>query len=243
MIEPLYQGRSAHEVLSALTGQNWTPGLESVRATWMRHWDGLSGFEARWQTSVHDGVIAGTKFTTRSVPLAAGWPERLQGALTPPRQSGAGSYELVFQPDPTIQDGRFANNGWLQELPKPLTKVTWDNVALMSPTTALELGVGLGSYARAGEHGGYHPDVVELQVGGRTVQAPVWIMPGHADGSITVSLGYGRDQAGRVGGTSSQRVGFNAYRLRTLERPWFAPGWPCAKRGPRCRLLAPRDIT
>ncbi len=121
----------------------------------------------------------------------------------------------MLQPDPTIYDGRFANNGWLQECPKPITKVTWDNAAIMSPRTANDLGVGLGGYAHGGEHGGYHPDVVELRIGERTVTVPVWIMPGHADGAITLYLGYGRDAAGRVGGTRNRLVGVNAYPLRT----------------------------
>ena len=87
-------------------------------------------------------------------------------AWDPPRRRirrDSESFELVFQPDPTIYDGSFANNGWLQELPKPLTKLTWDNAALMSPATAKELGVGFGEYAHGGEHGGYHMPVVTLE--------------------------------------------------------------------------------
>ena len=107
----------------------------------------------------------------------------------------------MFQPDPTIYDGSWANNGWLQELPKPITKLTWGNAAIMSPATAEQLGVGLGSYAHGGEHGGYYMPVVELQLDGRKVRAPAWIMPGHADRSVTVYLGHGRQHAGQIGGT------------------------------------------
>ncbi len=103
----------------------------------------------------------------------------------------------MFQPDPTIYDGSWANNGWLQELPKPITKLTWGNAAIMSPATAKQLGIGLGSYAHGGEHGGYYMPVVELQLDGRTLRAPAWIMPGHADRSVTVYLGHGRQHAGQ----------------------------------------------
>jgi molybdopterin-containing oxidoreductase family iron-sulfur binding subunit len=157
--------------------------------------------------------------------LKSGWEKHLRGApVADAPGSPDGGYELVLQQDPAIYDGRFANNGWLQELPRPITTLTWDSAALMSPATARELGVGIGSYAHGGEHGGYHVDVVELRLGDTTVRAPVWIVPGQADGSITVSLGYGREAAGKIGGTSEQKVGFNAYPFRTSERPWFAPG-------------------
>ncbi len=130
----------------------------------------------------------------------------------------------MFHADPTIYDGRFANNGWLQELPKPITELTWDNAAIMSPATAQALGIDWGRYAHGGEHGGYHQPVTELRLGDRSVQAPAWIMPGHADGCITVHLGYGRDWAGRVGGQAGAKVGFNAYTLRTSDHLGFAPG-------------------
>ncbi len=224
LIEPLYHGRSAHEVLSLLNGQPAIPGYQIVRAHWRKHWQDqkTSGdFEEFWQTSVHDGVIADTKLPARPVALKEGWEKHLEGGAA---RTATDSYEILFQPDPTIYDGRFANNGWLQELPKPVTKLTWDNAALMSPATAKELGIGLGSYAHGGEHGGFDQPVIELRLGDRKVRAPAWIVPGHADRTITVSLGYGRDSAGRVGGSSDHPVGFNAYQLRTSEHPWFASG-------------------
>ena len=139
--------------------------------------------------------------------------------------------EIVFQPDPTIYDGSWANNGWLQELPKPITKLAWGNAAVMSPATAAQLGVGLGSYAHGGEHGGYYMPVVELQLDGRNVRAPAWIMPGNADGVVAVYLGHGRRRAGRVGGMEQQTVGFNAYLLRTTDQPWIASGLRVVKPG------------
>ena len=116
----------------------------------------------------------------------------------------AGGIEIVLRPDPSIGDGSFANNGWLQELPKPLTKLTWDNAALVSPASARKLGVTNG-------------DVVKLSAHGQTVEAPIWITPGHADDSLTLHLGYGRRRAGHVG----TGRGFNAYLLSTTENPWI----------------------
>jgi molybdopterin-containing oxidoreductase family iron-sulfur binding subunit len=130
--------------------------------------------------------------------------------------------ELAFDADPAIGDGSLANNGWLQELPKPITKLTWDNAALMSPATAANLGVKLGPYAHGGEHGGYQAPVIELRLRERKVRAPAWIVPGHADGSVTIHLGYGRRAAGRVGGNSDHSVGFDAFAFRSSSHPWFS---------------------
>ncbi|HZT78996.1 MAG TPA: 4Fe-4S dicluster domain-containing protein, partial [Gemmataceae bacterium] len=229
LIQPLYQGRSAHELLAAMTSRLPIPGREIVRNYWRQHWQGLGrpgNFEEFWETALHDGVVAGTQFPHKTVTLSEKWKDHLK-----PAGKESGEYEIVFQPDPTIYDGRFANNGWLQECPKPITKLTWDNAAIISPATAKELGVWFGNRASGGEHGGYHMPVVELQLGDRSVEAPVWIMPGHADGSVTVHLGYGRDHAGRVGGGARQKVGFNAYRLRTSRNPWFADGLAVRKTG------------
>ena len=230
LIQPLYKGRSAHETLAAVTGKTEPPGLEIVRGHWQKQWQGdksVGDFEEHWQTAVHDGVMVNTGLKHRTEEALKGnWQEHIKGAGT----TGNG-YEIVFQPDPTIYDGSFANNGWLQELPKPITRLTWDNAALMSPKTAQDLGVGLGSYAHGGEHGGYHQPIVELELDGRSVRAPAWIVPGHADGAITVHLGYGREAAGKVGGNRNHKVGFNSYALRSADRPWFASGLEVRKVG------------
>ena len=131
--------------------------------------------------------------------------------LRPPLPQGL---EIVFRPDPTIWDGRFANNGWLQELPKPLTMLTWDAVAMLSPKTAERLGIK-------------SEDAVELKYQGRTIVAPAWVMPGHADESVTVFLGYGRTRAGRVG----TGAGFDAGWIRPLATPWIGTGLEVRKTG------------
>ncbi len=213
LIAPLYGGKSAHELLAEILGQPGRPGYEIVRDYW-RGQHRSKDFELFWHTALHDGVIAGTALPPKSVTLKKGIGDKETGG-----QGEAKGLEIVFRPDPTIWDGRFANNGWLQELPKPLSKLTWDNAALVSPVTAQRLGFSDG-------------DVVDLQHGGRTVRAPVWIMPGHAVDSVTVHFGYGRTRAGRVG----TGTGFNAYTVRTAAAPWFAPGLTVRKAGARYPL-------
>jgi molybdopterin-containing oxidoreductase family iron-sulfur binding subunit len=247
LIEPLYQGKSAHEVLTALTDRLQTPGLDTVRSHWRQFWheQGSKGsFDDFWQSAVHDGVIPGTQLAHRPARLIENWQRHLHQPQLGPQAATAGEavanskpeYELAFEPDPTIYDGTFANNGWLQELPKPITKLTWDNALLMSPTSAEELGVGLGGYAHGGEHGGYEVDVVEVRLGERTLEAPVWIVPGHAEGAVTISLGYGREAAGRIGGSREQPLGVNAYVLRTSDYPWSAPGVQLVRTGRKYAL-------
>ena len=238
LIAPLFGGRSAHELLAAFGESPERGGLEIVREYWRGWWlqqkEKESGdFEMFWQRSLQEGAITDPKFAHHT-PKLEGWAERVakshrgeQGASAP----GAGKFEIVFRLDPTLFDGRFANNGWLQELPKPVTKLTWDNAALMSPKTAEELGISYvhGSSSRfsstGGEHGHALVDVVELTYLGRRVKAPVWIQPGHADGAITLYLGHGRQHAGRV----AEGVGFNAYALRTRDALWFDSGLEARK--------------
>src|SRR5205807_5089347 len=139
--------------------------------------------------SLHDGVVAGTAFPPRDVRLRRDWRSNLADrseALTVGHPS-ADNVELILHPDPTIHDGRFANNGWLQELPKPVSKLTWDNAAIVSPATA--------ALRLAGAQTG---DMVKLTYQGRSLNAPVFIQPGHANGAITLHLGYGRTRAGRA---------------------------------------------
>lgn len=244
LIEPLYQGRSAHEVMSLLTNAQETPGLEIVRSHWRERWERqheAGFFETYWLNALHDGVVRHTAFKPKKVGLKDGWQSHLERQSIVARQDTVRDevqdatvarglaptdqdMEIHFHPDPTIYDGAWANNGWLQELPKPVTKLAWGNAAMMSPATAEQLGVSLGSYAHGGEHGGYYMPVVELQVEGRTARAPAWIVPGHADRAVTVYLGHGRQNAGQIGGSDEHTVGFNAYLLRTADRPWFASG-------------------
>ena len=218
LIAPLYNGLSPIEVLSALFEPAGSPGYEIVRTYWRRHWpqaNGTADFEAGWSRTLHDGVVAGSAAQPRtSVAVSANW---VSNAALP--TAVPGTLEVVFQPDPTVYDGRFANNGWLQELPKPITKLTWDNAALISPSLAEALNITQSVGINGGEHGQGITSLVELELGDRTLRAAAWIVPGHAEDSVTLHLGYGRTAAGQSG----NGAGFNAYVLRTTSAPWFAP--------------------
>ena len=219
LIAPLYKGRSPHELLAALLGAPDKTSHDAVKEHWKSKRGGAE-FEKFWRKSLHDGFIADTALPGKSVSVKPGLDFGRMGVSLAASNSG-GALEAVFRPDPTIWDGEFANNGWLQELPKPLTRLTWDNAALMSIATAGALGVSNG-------------DVVELRLDGRSVEAPVWIVPGHADGSVTIPFGYGRTKVGAVG----RGTGFNAYRLRSSRSPWSAPGLEVRKTGRRALLAA-----
>jgi molybdopterin-containing oxidoreductase family iron-sulfur binding subunit len=138
--------------------------------------------------------------------------------------AGTGQLEVVFRPSLAVHDGRHANNGWLQELPDPATKLTWDNPVLASPATLAAAGLANG-------------DLVRLRYGGRELELPVWALPGHADGSVTLTLGYGRTAAGRVG----NGVGFDTYALRTAARPDFDLGVELVPLGRQHPLSSTQD--
>ncbi|HWP59562.1 MAG TPA: TAT-variant-translocated molybdopterin oxidoreductase [Candidatus Acidoferrales bacterium] len=232
LIAPLYGGKTAHEVVAALTGSPNRSSYEIVREYWRARF-GAARFETLWERALHDGIVEGSALAPKPVRLVSGFKSRLSSP--PPRQREAANpnpeaLEIVFAPDPTIGDGRFANNGWLQELPKPLTKLTWENAALVSPATAERLGLK-NDLLFSGRT--VSVDLVEIAHQGRSVRAPVWIMPGHPDGAITVHLGYGRTRAGRVGTGN----GFDAYRLRTTSSLWLGSGVEIGKTGQK-HLLA-----
>jgi molybdopterin-containing oxidoreductase family iron-sulfur binding subunit len=227
LIAPLYQGRSEHEVLAAFAGERERDGLRIVQSYWRDHsgqHQGQPDFEVFWQTALHDGVIKNSSSPALSAQLRDGWQSALKNSAAQPAPQEPQQLEIAFQSDPTIYDGRYATNGWLQELPKPFTKLTWDNAAIVSPRTAKEFGLEYGAFDHGGEHGGYDVPMVALRVGEREVQAPIWIMPGHADGAVTVNLGYGQTHAARANGAWQQTLGFNAYELRTSDHPWFSAG-------------------
>jgi MoCo/4Fe-4S cofactor protein with predicted Tat translocation signal len=248
LIAPLYGGRSAHEVLSALVEEAERPGHELVRSYWRKNWPRKSNatdFDWQWEKTLHDGMIAETAFAPKQgLKLRLDWDKPTAARSTSTNSLGASQtsansaqpasepLEIVFQPDPTVFDGRFANNGWLQELPKPITKLTWDNAAFVSPALAEKLGLSQTFGSSGGEHGEALVDVVELTLHGRTLEAPIWILPGHADDCVTVHYGYGRTLAGKVG----SGVGFNAYQLRTSEALNFGTGLTIRKLDKRFTL-------
>ncbi len=227
LIAPLYHGRTAHQLLSALTGEPERESYDIVRDYW-REQSGEKDFELFWRTAVHDGVVAGTALPPKTVKLKTNSNSESRSSTPPPDQiENQISLEIIFRPDPTVLDGRFANNGWLQETPKPLTKLTWDNAVLLSPVTAERLGLSRSIGTTGGERGTIYTDVVEVTFQGRQVRGAAWILPGHADNCVTVHLGYGRTRAGKVG----DDAGFNANVLRTVEALWRGSGVEIRKIG------------
>ena len=197
LIAPLYDGKSEYEFVEALTGSPATTGYEIVR----RYWQGkMTGdFEVAWRKALHDGFVAGTAFPAKAVSV--------KGNVPASSASSTRALEVMFRRDPTIYDGTFSNNAWLQETPKPMTQICWDNAVQVSVKTAEKLGLKT-------------EDVVEIDVNGRRVKGGVWRTPGHPDDAVTVFLGYGRTKSGRVG----TDVGFNAYELRTCDALYFTEG-------------------
>lgn len=207
LIEPLYGGVSIHELLDALLSDTVRSSHDIVRAYWTER-QGESGFDRFWRRSLNDGFVVETAATAIAVTLQ----KELGAQLTPP--AATADLTLILRPDPSIGDGRFANNGWLQELPKPLTKLTWENAALLNPLTAAGLGLTSG-------------DLVEVSLGEQTLQLPLLLLPGHCEGAVTVHLGYGRTAAGRVG----NGAGVDAYPLQRSTALWSAPGVTLRKVG------------
>jgi molybdopterin-containing oxidoreductase family iron-sulfur binding subunit len=198
MIDPLYGGKTAHHFLQALLDEPGLSPYDAVRETWKPVIKG--DFETGWRKALHQGWIDGIAYPM--VPKVA--IESLGTASAP---SPKDALEIIFRPDPNVYDGRWANVGWLQELPKPVTNLSWDNAALVSGATLTKYGLE-------------EDDIVELTVNGRKVNAPVIVVPGHPDNSVTVHLGYGRSFAGRVGSCA----GFNAYLIRTSDAPFYVVG-------------------
>jgi molybdopterin-containing oxidoreductase family iron-sulfur binding subunit len=239
LISPLYNGHSVHEVASTLSAAGVRSGYDIVRSYWggqrgaasaqaapelavgslapLPGSTALSPFDKDWRRWLHDGVIPGTAFGPRAVALQS-------GAVGSAPEAAAPGLEVVFRPDPSVYDGRYVNNGWLQELPKWLTKLTWDNAALLSPGTADRLNLVSG-------------DVVEVKQGSNTLRIPVWLAPGHAADTITIHLGYGRERAGRIG----TGIGFSVNPLRTTAAHDVLTGVQVTKTGDTYELVSTQD--
>ena len=201
LVAPLYSGLSAIEFFARLDG-NARGGYDILRAYWKKQ--GMGGdYEKSWRIAIHDGILKNT--AAKPVTVTA----KLPALNAPTKTSGI---EINFRTDPTIYDGRFANNGWLQELPKPLTKVTWDNLIYISAKTATDQKLSTD-------------DRAEVSYKGVAVQGAVFVYPGHPDDSITLHLGYGRQYGGNVATVSGENGGgFNVYPMRTSAAPWFDSG-------------------
>ncbi len=214
LIAPLYNGKSAHEILAAFTVTPELSGYQIVQNYWKNKQKG-GDFDAWWRQSIHDGLIKD------SAPAPVNATAKLIEPH-PPREAGEGNgYELSFHADPYILDGRYANNAWLQELPRPISRLTWDNAVIMSQKTAKDLGVT-------------DEDRVAITANGYTVLGAVWRMPGQPDGSIALSLGYGHRRVGRA----AMGAGFDVYPLRDFSNLSYIRGAQIRKTGELFRLAA-----
>jgi molybdopterin-containing oxidoreductase family iron-sulfur binding subunit len=212
LIAPLFGGWTELEVLARLAGDTVASPYAITRETFTGFVRG-GDVEGAWRKFLHDGFLADSAAKPLELRLN-------ESAVTQALAGSAASalskenLEVVFHRDYRMDDGRYNNNGWLQELPDPVTKITWDNVVLVSRKTAEDLGVK-------------NNDKVEVKLGGRSVRGPIWVQPGQADYSIALALGYGRTRAGRVG----QGAGFDVYLLRATDAPHIAVGATLAKVG------------
>ncbi|HTR42321.1 MAG TPA: TAT-variant-translocated molybdopterin oxidoreductase [Pseudomonadales bacterium] len=206
LILPLYAGKSAHEILDVMISPLGRSDYDIVHDFWKSQNPG-DHFESQWRQALHDGFIKNTALPP--LDLKPRLPDIPASSPTPSQ-----SLEITFRPDPTLYDGRFSNNGWLQELPKPITKLVWDNAALLSPALATKEGLANG-------------DVIEIKLQNHTLELPIWITPGQPEHSIGLQFGYGRSRVGNVG----KQTGFNVYLSRTSNALWSANGAALKKTG------------
>ncbi len=273
LIAPLYEGKTAYEMLAVFSDNYDQKPYDVVRGYWSGHRPGAgpsnsatpaaspqgaggttanrpqdatapsaTDFESAWRKWLHDGFILGTILPAKAVTAKA---DLASSSNSSGYQSPApGSFEVVFRPDASIYDGRFANNGWLQELPKPLTKVTWDNVALVSPNTAKKLGLAAAAYEERDHGRECYVDTIKLSLRNQTIgqTVPAWIMPGQPDDVITVQMGYGRKTSERMWEKIPDpdpvlpKGGYDAYQIRFSDQPWSATGASVSKAAERYLL-------
>jgi molybdopterin-containing oxidoreductase family iron-sulfur binding subunit len=209
MIMPLYDGRNCHEALAMFTDQPGTGSHDLVQTYWKSQHP-TADFESFWRTAVHDGFVANTASPAKQLSAKIG---------SLPATAAAGEIEVSFRPDPTIYDGSFINNAWLQETPKPLSRNTWDNVAMISPKMAADWK--LNQLKDDNDHQSDAQRIIEIVFpDGSKVEAPYWPQPGHPDNAVTLFLGYGQSRTGRVG----TGTGYNAYKVRPSGTQYIAGG-------------------
>jgi MoCo/4Fe-4S cofactor protein with predicted Tat translocation signal len=205
MIDPLYGGHSEHEILQSMLDNPDVSPYDAVRATWKQQLSS-GDFEFNWRKVLHDGWVANTAFTPKSVAARGSAP----GVAAP---AGADAVEVAFRPDANVYDGRYANVGWMQEIPRPVTNLSWDNAVQMSFATMEKFGLA-------------EDDAVEVSAGGKKIIGGALAVPGQADNVVVVTLGQGR-RMGRVAGG----VGYNAYLLQWSGAPWTQAGASLRKTG------------
>lgn len=238
LIAPIWGARSAIELLAKVAGErNWR-GHYVVRKSMQERFGGVLGgagsFERVWRAALHRGVVPGTATRPASVAFQAEGIQAAYRATAERRPLGEGNFEVLFAPDPCLFDGTHANNLWALETPDPMTKIVWDNAALLSKTTRDQLGLRNG-------------DIIKLSKDGREIELPVWVQPGHADFSVTLLLGWGRTRAGRYGSKRTwngmgvepdwQAGGFDVQPLRGSDSFYFTDGVTLEKTGGTYELV------
>ena len=253
LVKPLYGSKSIYEVLQIFFKENFEKkDLEIIQEFWQKSrlesklvatstlpssTSAPKNFEDSWRKVVHDGLIPNSQAAVKSVSVKTTFlsnfiRDNVQMA------DGNGKLEIAILPDPCVYDGRFTNNGWLQELPNPLNKITWENVVLISPNTAQELGInqdkrykdyaggGLGNAFITTKGGNMESDLLEVTFQGEKIEkaVPAWITPGQPDGVVTLFLGYGRSSGGKVATKDGLGIGYNAYSVQKSDAMWFGKG-------------------
>ncbi|HVY71742.1 MAG TPA: TAT-variant-translocated molybdopterin oxidoreductase, partial [Verrucomicrobiae bacterium] len=213
LIEPLFGGITELEVLARIGGLPKTSAYEIVRETFK---DFGGDVEDNWEKFLHDGYLANSAASPVAVTFNGGAAAGAISAAKASPVASTSSLEVVFHRDYSVDDGRYNNNGWLQELPDPIHKITWENVILLSPKTAKDLGLTIVDK----EDNRLESPVVRVEVNGRSIEGPAWAQPGMADNVVGVALGYGRTKPGRIG----KGTGFNAYAARTTTALHIASG-------------------
>jgi molybdopterin-containing oxidoreductase family iron-sulfur binding subunit len=229
MIEPMYGGKTAAEIVSWVTSGKFTKSHDLVKAYWSGEFSGGKSaakggdnIDQTWRKALHDGVVASSK-TVDPIKVTVD-AKKLAAALGAEAKAAGQGIEVGFYPSSAAWDGRFANNGWLQEAPDPISKLVWGNAAMISPQTARDLKVTDG-------------DVVSLTRGNLKLEAAVMIQPGHADNAVSIAAGYGREKCGRVG----KDIGVNASLIRSTDGFYFAPGFALAATGKRETLVTTQE--
>ena len=220
MIEPMYGGKTALEIVSWVTTGKFTKSHDIVKKNWLAQFTGDK--EQTWRKALHDGVVAASK---KADPVKVSVDsKKLAAALAAETRTAGTGIEVGFYPSSATWDGRFANNGWLQEAPDPISKLVWGNAAMISPKMAKDQKLTDG-------------DVISLTRGNFKMEAAVMVQPGHSDDTVSIALGYGRQMCGRVG----KDVGSNANLIRTSDAFYFAPGFAIAATGKRETLATTQE--
>jgi MoCo/4Fe-4S cofactor protein with predicted Tat translocation signal len=222
MIEPLFGGKSAIEVMALLLDTKEKKGYDLVKNYWLAQMPANSNKEMTWRRALNDGILKDAKAAELVKPTAD--LKKIAAAVAAEPPGAGGGLEVGFVASASAWDGRFANNAWMQEAPEPMTKLVWGNAALISPATAREKNIS-------------DSEIVTLSKGGVKMEAAVFVQPGHADNSVTIALGYGRTRAGRVG----KDVGFNAGLIRTTDGFWYGSDFSIASTGKTFELVTTQE--